>query len=57
VSKAAPPGFLAESLSFAVRDGEPELGSWEAILLVDSGGPARRAIDVTVMGGTASART
>jgi len=57
VSKAAPPGFLAESLSFAVRDGDPELGSWEAILLVDSGGPARRAIDVTVMGGTASART
>jgi thiamine phosphate synthase YjbQ (UPF0047 family) len=57
VSSPAPPGFLAESLSFAVRDGDPELGSWESILLVDSGGPARRAIDVTVMGATGSART
>lgn len=57
LSKPAPPGVLAESLSFAVREGEPELGSWEAILLVDGGGPARRAIDVTVMGATASART
>ena len=57
MSKPAPPGFLAESLSFVVREGEPELGSWEAILLVDGGGPARRAIDVTVMGATASART
>ncbi len=57
LSKPAPPGFLAESLSFAVRDGDPELGSWESILLVDGGGPARRAIDVTVMGATASART
>lgn len=46
----APPGFLAESLSFAVRDGSPELGSWEAIVLVDAGGPARRAIELTVMG-------
>lgn len=57
MSKPAPPGFLAESLSFAVRDGAPELGSWESILLVDGGGPARRAVDVTVMGATASART
>jgi thiamine phosphate synthase YjbQ (UPF0047 family) len=57
ISKPAPPGFLAESLSFAVRDGAPELGSWESILLVDAGGPARRPIDVTVMGATASART
>jgi thiamine phosphate synthase YjbQ (UPF0047 family) len=55
---AAPPGFLAETLSFAVREGDPELGSWESILLVDAGGPARRAIEVTVMGSTqASART
>jgi len=46
----APPGFLAESISFAVRDGHPDLGSWEALLLVDAGGPARRAIEVTVMG-------
>ena len=46
----APPGFLAESLSFAIRDGGPDLGSWEAIVLVDAEGPARRAIEITVMG-------
>ena len=57
MSTPAPPGLLAESLSFAVRDGVPDLGSWEAILLVDGGGPARRAVEVTVMGGTASAKT
>jgi thiamine phosphate synthase YjbQ (UPF0047 family) len=51
LSRSAPPGFLAESLSFAVREGAPELGSWEAIVLVDAGGPARRAVEVTVMGG------
>jgi thiamine phosphate synthase YjbQ (UPF0047 family) len=50
----APPGFLAETLSFAVREGAPELGSWEAILLVDGGGPARRAVEVTVMGSTSA---
>ncbi len=55
MSKPAPPGFLAESLSFSVRDGAPDLGNWESILFVDGGGPARRAIDVTVMGGAASA--
>jgi thiamine phosphate synthase YjbQ (UPF0047 family) len=53
-----PPGVLADSLSFAVHDGSPELGSWDAIVLVDARGPARRAIEVTVMGGTrASAKT
>jgi len=53
-----PPGMLAETLSFAVRDGVPEMGSWEAILLVDGEGPSRRAVDVTVMGREhASART
>jgi thiamine phosphate synthase YjbQ (UPF0047 family) len=46
----APPGFLAESLSFSVRDGAPDLGSWDAIVLVDAGGPARRAVEITVMG-------
>lgn len=54
----APPGFLAESISFAIRDGAPDLGSWEAILLIDAEGPARRAIELTVMGAArASART
>jgi thiamine phosphate synthase YjbQ (UPF0047 family) len=53
-SGPAPPGFLAETLSFAVREGAPELGSWESILLVDGGGPARRAVEVTVMGSTSA---
>jgi thiamine phosphate synthase YjbQ (UPF0047 family) len=54
----APPGFLAESLSFAVRDGGSDLGSWDAIVLVDAEGPARRAIEITVMGsGTPSSKT
>jgi thiamine phosphate synthase YjbQ (UPF0047 family) len=50
----APPGFLAESISFAVREGAPDIGSWEAIVLVDAEGPARRAIEMTVMGSTPS---
>jgi thiamine phosphate synthase YjbQ (UPF0047 family) len=53
VSNSAP-GFLAESISFAVRDGGPDLGSWEAVVLVDAAGPARRAVELTIMG---SART
>lgn len=53
-SGASAPGFLAESLSLAVREGALELGNWEAILLVDGGGPARRAIEVTVMGSAPS---
>lgn len=58
MTAGAPPGFLAESISFAVRDGAPDLGSWEAIVLVDAEGPARRAIELTVMGSPrASART
>ncbi|HET6347996.1 MAG TPA: YjbQ family protein [Candidatus Krumholzibacteria bacterium] len=50
LSGLAPPGVLAESLSFAVRDGAPDLGSWEAIVLVDAGGPARRAVELTAVG-------
>ena len=58
LSGSAPPGFLAESISFAVREGAPDLGSWEAIVLVDAEGPARRAIELTVMGSSQpSART
>jgi thiamine phosphate synthase YjbQ (UPF0047 family) len=53
----APPGFLAESISFAIRDGGPDLGSWEAIVLVDAEGPSRRAIELTVMGPAHSAKT
>jgi thiamine phosphate synthase YjbQ (UPF0047 family) len=50
VAGNAPPGFLAETISFPVRDGGPDLGNWEAIVLVDAEGPARRAIELTVMG-------
>jgi len=50
----AAPGVLAESVSFAIRDGAPDLGSWEAIVLIDAEGPARRAIELTVMGSSRS---
>jgi thiamine phosphate synthase YjbQ (UPF0047 family) len=57
-SGSAPPGFLADSISVSVRDGGPDLGSWEAIILVDAAGPARRAVELTVMGSArASAET
>jgi thiamine phosphate synthase YjbQ (UPF0047 family) len=45
-----PPGVLAESLSLAVRDGMLNLGSWDAILLLDTAGPASRPIEITLMG-------
>jgi secondary thiamine-phosphate synthase enzyme len=43
-------GVLADCLSLPVRDGAVGLGTWEAIVLLDARGPARRPIDVTVMG-------
>jgi len=46
----APPGVMAESLSFAVRDGAVSLGSWDAIVLIDTAGPTHQPIDVTLMG-------
>ena len=45
-----PAGVLADSVSLPVRDGAINLGTWEAIVLLDAKGPAVRAIDVTVMG-------
>ncbi|HEU4929987.1 MAG TPA: YjbQ family protein [Candidatus Krumholzibacteria bacterium] len=45
-----PAGVLADCLSLPVRDGAVGLGTWEAIVLLDARGPARRPIDVTVMG-------
>ncbi len=45
-----PAGVLADCLSLPVRDGTVGLGTWEAIILLDARGPARRPIDVTVMG-------
>lgn len=41
---------LAHTLALPVRDGSLATGSWQAILLLDAGGPARRTIDVTVVG-------
>jgi hypothetical protein len=45
-----PAGVLADSVSLPVRDGAINLGTWEAIVLLDAKGPAVRAIDVTIMG-------
>ncbi len=46
-----PAGVLADSISVPVREGALSLGTWEAIVLLDARGPARRPIDVTVLGG------
>ncbi len=46
----SPAGVLADCLSLPVREGAVGLGTWEAIVLLDARGPARRPIDVTVMG-------
>lgn len=48
-----PAGVLADSVSLPVRDGAINLGTWEAIVLLDAKGPALRAIDVTIMGPSA----
>lgn len=45
-----PAGVLADCVSLAVREGALNLGTWEAVVLLDARGPAARAIDVTVMG-------
>lgn len=40
--------LLGESVTIPVRDGELALGTWQAILFVDSDGPRTRTLDVTV---------
>jgi len=49
----APPGVLADCVSLPVRQGAVQLGNWDAIVFIDGGGPAVRAIDVTLMGASA----
>jgi len=46
----SPAGVLADSVSLPVREGAINLGTWEAIVLLDAKGPAVRAIDVTLIG-------
>ncbi|AUX08779.1 hypothetical protein AArcSl_1145 [Halalkaliarchaeum desulfuricum] len=40
--------LLSESVTVPVRDGEPDLGTWQAILLVECDGPRSRTLDVVV---------
>jgi len=42
--------FSAHSITLPVRSGELALGSWEAVLLLESRGPSSRQLDVTVLG-------
>lgn len=41
---------VSTSLTLPVRGGHIAAGAWNAVVLVDPGGPATRAVDVTVMG-------
>jgi thiamine phosphate synthase YjbQ (UPF0047 family) len=45
-----PAGVLADTVSLPVRDGAVNLGTWEAIVLLDAKGPATRVIEVTIVG-------
>lgn len=40
--------LLGESVSVPVRDGKPDLGTWQAILLVECDGPRSRTVEVVV---------
>jgi thiamine phosphate synthase YjbQ (UPF0047 family) len=43
-------GVLADCLSLSIRDGGLNLGSWDAVVLLDAMGPIRRPVDVTLVG-------
>ncbi len=43
-------GVVADSITLAIRDGGMNLGSWDAVVLLDSRGPRVCAVDVTLMG-------
>lgn len=43
-------GVVADSITVSVRDGGMNLGSWDAVVLLDSRGPRACAVDVTLMG-------
>ena len=40
--------LLGESVTVPVLDGEPDLGTWQAILLVECDGPRSRTVEVIV---------
>lgn len=40
--------LLGESVTVPVRDGEPDLGTWQAVLLVECDGPRSRTLEVIV---------
>ncbi|UWG50051.1 Uncharacterized protein AArcCO_0730 [Halalkaliarchaeum sp. AArc-CO] len=40
--------LLGESVTVPVRNGEPDLGTWQAILLVECDGPRSRTVEVIV---------
>lgn len=42
--------LLGSSESIAVRDGEPVLGQWQSLMLVELDGPRRRRVSVQMMG-------
>jgi len=46
----APAGVLAYCLSLGIRQGALHLGNWEALVLVDAGGPRLHPVDVILMG-------
>jgi thiamine phosphate synthase YjbQ (UPF0047 family) len=41
---------VATSLTIPVRGARVAVGAWSSVVLIDPAGPARRAIDVTVVG-------
>ena len=43
-------GVVADSITLSIRDGGMNLGSWDAVVLLDSRGPRVCAVDVTLMG-------
>ena len=43
-------GVVAESITLSIRDGNMNLGSWDAVVLLDARGPRACAVDITLMG-------
>lgn len=43
-------GVVANSLTLSIRDGGMNLGTWDAVMLLDARGPRACAVDVTLMG-------
>ena len=43
-------GVLADSMTLSIRDGGMNLGSWDAVVLLDAQGPRACSVDVTLMG-------